>query len=315
MSKVLVTGSAGYLANILIPELMGLGHTVIGIDNLMYNHKQSNYGRGFEFHNVDVRDKQVVWPHLQKVDIVIPCAALVGMPVCNRLPKEATETNFEAIEQMVGIMSPNQRLIYLNSNSAYGKGGPIALTEDSPVRPLSLYAQTKMDGERVAMKHPQATTFRLATVFGVSSRMRLDLLVNDFTYKAFFEKRVCLYEPHFRRNYVHIKDVARILIASIERSDMHGQVYNLGCDEVNCTKKELALQIAKHLDFNIIMGTGHKKDPDGRDYIVSSAKLACMGFKARLDLDYGINELINLFSTMPKRGKERGYLVRGCKNA
>lgn len=320
MPKVLVSGSAGYIASVLIPELLSQGYTVHGIDNLFYGQQQTNFGTGFTFEQIDVRDTQHVKKNLDKFDVIFWLAALVG-PVCDKNQenaKNAIETNFESVEQLVKIASPNQRIILPTTNSFYGQSDVIC-TEESPIKPLSLYAQTKRDGEKAILKHPKATSMRLATVAGsTGGRMRLDLLVNDFVYKAYFDRKLMIHEGHRKRNYVCIKDVANIFVKLIDRPESYQQIYNLGCDSANCTKKELVLEIAKQLDFNILFpkSAGKHKDVDNRDYIVSSKKLEeQLGLKACLGLSYMISDLIQYYARMPRNSFERRHMIRGFRNA
>lgn len=316
--KVLVSGSAGYLAGSLIPHLLEAGHDVVAIDNLFYGQKPINwhqiYGANrYEFWNVDIRDHYEISKWTNNCDATIWLAALVGAPICNKHPELAYETNFSATIKMVDGLSMEHRLIFPVTNSQYGSGGEKPLTEDSPTAPLSLYAETKCKAEGEVLCHYGATAFRLATCMGVSPRMRLDLLVNDLTYKAYFDRKIDLFEGHFRRNYVNLKDVSRIFIESLERKDMNQQVFNLGCDAANCTKLELLNKIKKFIDFEIV--ESNKIDIDKRDYIVSSERLSNKGLRAEIGLEDTIENLISLYDALPKEKEDRENMIKSWRNA
>jgi nucleoside-diphosphate-sugar epimerase len=305
--NILVTGGAGYLGSILVPALLADGHKVTVLDNLMFGQSSLShvcYDDNFSFVRGDIRLEKTIVPLMQKADIIIPLAAYVGAPLCNKDPVGATTVNHDAILMMLKHLSPNQRLLMPTTNSAYGSGDENNFcTEDSPLRPISQYAIEKVEIEKAIMQHPNAISFRLATVFGMSPRMRIDLLVNDFTYRAVHDRFVVLFEPHFKRNYVHVRDVTRAFQHGIANFDsMKGQIYNVGLSDANVSKMELCQAIARHVPDFIFPEAAIGKDPDQRNYIVSNAKIEATGFKTAFSLDRGIAELVKGF-TMLKNTK------------
>ena len=299
--NIVVTGGAGYIGSTLVPELVQLGHEVTVIDNFMY--KQNSLAavcRYKNFHIVkgDIRVKETIQPYLKKADIVIPLAALVGAPLCNQDPITATTVNYDAIIMMLNLMSCEQKIYMPTTNSAYGSGDKNNFcTEESPLNPISHYAQEKVKGEKELMKHPNAVSLRLATVFGISPRMRTDLLVNDFTYRAVYDKYVLLFEGHFKRNYVHVRDVARAFLHMITNHDrVKGQIYNVGLSEANISKKELCEKIQQFIPDFVFVEATVGKDPDQRNYIVSNEKIEKTGFKPHTTIEEGIRELIKGFT-------------------
>jgi nucleoside-diphosphate-sugar epimerase len=299
--KVLVTGGSGYLGSILVNELLGEGYQVTVLDNFMY--KQNSlahvcYHPNFGVVRGDVRVKSIVAPLLKDADIIIPLAALVGAPLCSKDPVGATTTNHEAISLMLSSVSREQRILMPTTNSAYGTGDENNFcTEDSPLRPISQYAIEKVEVEKELMQHPGAISFRLATVFGMSPRMRIDLLVNDFTYRAVYDRFVVLFESHFKRNYIHIRDVARVFLHGIKNFEkMKGQIFNVGLSDANVSKKELCQIIQKYIPDFVALEAPVGKDPDQRNYIVSNAKIEGTGYKPMYSLDFGIQELIKGFT-------------------
>lgn len=295
--NILVTGGAGYLGSILVPELLAAGHNVTVLDSFMY--KQNSlahccYSPKFQVVRGDIRIESVIKPLLAKTDIVIPLAALVGAPICSRDPVGATTTNHDAILLMLKLLSPNQKVLMPTTNSAYGSGDENNFcSEESPLNPISQYAIDKVAIEKQLMQHSNAISFRLATVFGMSPRMRTDLLVNDFVYRAVMDRFVVLFESHFKRNYIHVRDVMRVFIHGINNFDaMKGQVYNVGLSEANVSKWELCQAIQKHVSDFVFLEAPVGKDPDQRNYIVSNAKIEATGFCPTHSLDYGIQELI-----------------------
>jgi nucleoside-diphosphate-sugar epimerase len=255
--QVLVTGGAGYLGSTLVPELLAAGHKVTVLDNFMYEQNSLAHvchHLDFEIVRGDVRLESTVLPLLKKADIVIPLAAYVGAPLCDRDPVGATTTNHDAIVTMLKHVSPHQRVLMPTTNSAYGTGDRNNhCTEESPLRPISRYAIEKVKVEKALMQHPAATSFRLATVFGMSPRMRIDLLVNDFTYRAVHDRFVVLFEAHFKRNYLHVRDVAGAFLHAIDHYEKtNGQVFNVGLSDANVSKKELCQAIQRHVpDFTL----------------------------------------------------------------
>ncbi len=295
--KVLVTGGAGYIGSIMVPELLSKGFQVTVVDNFMY--KQASLGHvmahpKFDLVNGDVRDENLMKKHFKNADIIIPLAALVGAPLCKRDPVGAETINLEAPLQMLKMVSPSQLLLMPTTNSAYGTSGLNDFCdENSELKPVSLYAQHKVEVEKVLMQRENSISFRLATVFGISPRMRLDLLVNDFVYRAYNDRFIVLFESHFRRNYVHVRDVVSAFQLGIENfSAMKNQIYNVGLSEANMTKMQLCEAIKKHVPQFTIMEATIGEDPDKRDYVVSTAKLEKMGWKAEHNLDRGILELL-----------------------
>lgn len=295
--NILVTGGAGYLGSTMVPDLLHAGHKVTVIDNFMFQQASLNHvchSPNFSIVKGDIRIESVMSPLLKKADIVIPLAALVGAPLCSLDPVGATTINHDAISLMIRLLSKQQIVLMPTTNSAYGTGDENNFcTEESPLRPISQYAIEKVGIEKELMHRENAISFRLATVFGMSPRMRIDLLVNDFTYRAVNDKFVVLFESYFKRNYIHVRDVSRAFQHAIVNFDkMKGQIYNVGLSEANVSKKELCQFIQKQLpDFKFI-DAPIGKDPDQRNYVVSNAKIEATGFKTSVTLDQGIAELI-----------------------
>jgi len=300
---ILVTGGAGYLGSTMVPDLLSAGHQVTVLDNFLYRQASLNHvchHPNFSVVKGDIRVEGAVVPLMKKADVVIPLAALVGAPMCTLDPVGATTVNHDAIAMMLRHLSKNQIVLMPTTNSAYGTGDRNNFcTEDSPLRPISQYAKEKVEIEKVLMQHPNAISFRLATVFGMSPRMRIDLLVNDFTYRAVHDRFVVLFEGSFKRNYVHVRDVSRAFqhaLANFEK--MKGQVYNVGLSEANVSKRELCERIQKQVPEFVIMEAPTGKDPDQRNYIVSNAKIEAAGFKTVFSLDAGIAELIKGYTML-----------------
>ena len=295
--KILVTGGAGYLGSILVPDLLAAGHEVTVLDNFMFRQGSLNHVCHHPKFNVvkgDIRVESTISPLLRKNDAVIPLAALVGAPLCNQDPVGATTTNREGILMMLKHLSRSQMVLMPTTNSAYGTGDEDNFcTEESPLRPISRYAIEKVEVEKHLMQHPNAISFRLATVFGMSPRMRIDLLVNDFTYRAVNDRFVVLFESSFKRNYIHVRDVSRVFqhgLANFER--MKGQIYNVGLSDANVSKRELCEIIARHVPGFVFLEAPVGKDPDQRNYIVSNAKIEATGYKPAHSLDAGVAELV-----------------------
>jgi nucleoside-diphosphate-sugar epimerase len=295
--NILITGGAGYLGSTLVPELLARGNQVTVIDNFMWDQNSLAHvchNPNFGVVRGDVRDKDTMLRLIKNADILIPLAAYVGAPLCAKDPVGATTTNHDAISMMLKYVSKHQRILMPTTNSAYGSGDEKNFcTEDSPLSPISLYAIEKVKVEKELMQHPNAISFRLATVFGMSPRMRIDLLVNDFAYRAVHDRFVVLFEAKFKRNYIHVRDVTRAFIHGIENHDkMNGQIYNVGISDANVSKKELCLAIQKQLPDFVFIEAPIGKDPDQRNYIVSNEKIEKTGYRPQVSLDDGIRELI-----------------------
>ena len=301
--KILVTGGAGYLGSILVPDLLAAGHEVTVLDNFMFRQGSLNhvcYHPKFSVVKGDIRLEETMVGLLRKADAVIPLAALVGAPLCSQDPVGATTTNREGILMMLKHLSRSQMVLMPTTNSAYGTGDKDNFcTEESPLRPISRYAIEKVEVEKHLMQHPSAISFRLATVFGMSPRMRIDLLVNDFTYRAVNDRFVVLFESSFKRNYIHVRDVSRVFqhgLASFER--MKGQIYNVGLSDANVSKRELCEIIARHVPGFVFLEAPVGKDPDQRNYIVSNAKIEATGYRPQVSLEAGIRELIKGYTIL-----------------
>ena len=298
--KILVTGGAGYLGSTMVPDLLAAGNKVTVVDNFMFKQTSLNhvcYDPNFDVVKGDIRVESTIAGLLKKADIIIPLAALVGAPICSQDPVGAQSTNHDAILMMMKHISKEQRVLMPTTNSAYGTGDEKNFcTEDSPLRPISKYAIDKVEIEKELMQHENAISFRLATVFGMSPRMRLDLLVNDFTYRAVYDKFVVLFEGHFKRNYVHVRDVSKAFIHGINNFEkMRGEIYNVGLSEANISKYELCQHIQKLVPSFVFMEAPLAKEPDQRNYVVSNRKIEATGFKTSVDLSVGLAELVKGF--------------------
>ena len=306
--NILVTGGAGYIGSVLVPILLKNNFNVTVLDNFLFKQKSLNQIKDRRLNIVegDVRDKSIIKDLVTKSEIIIPLAALVGAPLCDIKPKEAKEVNLDSMFLLKSILSNNQKVILPVSNSGYGigKSGEFC-TEESPLNPISLYGQTKVQSESIIMERENSISFRLATVFGMSPRMRIDLLVNYFVNKALTEKKIQIFEGHFKRNYVHIKDVANVFLFTINNFEkMKSNTFNFGLEDANFSKIELAEKIKKYLNNFEIQISEFGKDPDKRDYIVSNKKILSTGYKFVEDLDSGIKELIR---EIPNLSKNESY--------
>jgi nucleoside-diphosphate-sugar epimerase len=301
--KILITGGAGYIGSVLTPTLLALGHDVTVVDNFMFRQNSladcCHHG-AFQVVRGDCRDEALMKRLVAAADVIIPLAALVGAPLCDRDPMAARTTNFEAVAMLCQIVSNSQRIIMPVTNSGYGVGEQGKhCTEETPLRPISLYGVTKVQAEEEILQRENSISFRLATVFGVSSRMRIDLLVNDFVYRAFNDRAVVIFEGHFKRNFIHVRDVVRVFIHGLDNfAAMKGRSYNVGLDDANLSKLELCAVIKKHLPKFVFLEAPIGEDPDKRDYIVSNARIAAAGFKPEWNLDRGIQELIKGFTIL-----------------
>jgi nucleoside-diphosphate-sugar epimerase len=301
--RVLITGGAGYIGSVLVAELLRKGFAVTVIDDFSYG--QSSLLDCCHYESLvivrgDVRDRDLVLRHLRDADIVIPLACLVGAPLCAKRPDEARAINLDAVAMLIESGSANQMVLYPNTNSGYGIGQDgLHCTEKSPLRPVSLYGRLKVEAEERVIASGRAIAFRLATVFGISPRPRLDLLVNDFTYRAVTDRFIVLFESHYKRNYIHVRDVARAFLHGIENFErMKGQAYNVGLSDANLSKMELCLEIKKQVPDFHILESPVGQDPDKRNYIVSNEKIERTGFRPQVSLQQGIAELIKGYQVL-----------------
>ena len=307
MQKILVTGGAGYIGSILVPQLLNEGHKVTVIDNYMYKQNalaELIINKNFNLDVSDVRDFANIKKLLGKNDIIIPLAAIVGAPACSKNPVESTSINKDSILNLFKLVSKDQIVIMPTTNSAYGSGNEENYCdENSPLNPLSLYARDKVEVEKELLQLNNWISFRLATVFGLSPRMRLDLLVNNFVYRALVDKFIVLFEGHFKRNYIHVRDVSNAFNFAISNIDsMNKNIFNVGLSEANISKMELCQEIHKLLPDFVIKEEEFTKDPDQRNYIVSNKKIEKMGFVTSIDLYTGLKELvsgISIFKNFP----------------
>jgi nucleoside-diphosphate-sugar epimerase len=294
--KVLVTGGAGYIGSILVPELLKKGYEVIVIDNFMYDQiplLDCCYDDKLSIIRGDVRDKRLISEYLRDADFIIPLACLTGAPLCSQNQVGAQTINFDAIKMLLDLRSKNQKIIFPTTNSGYGIGQEeMHCNEETPLNPISLYGKLKVEIEKFILNAGNSITLRLATAFGMSPRMRFDLLVNDFTYRAVVDRAIVLFEAHFKRNYVHVRDIARAFIHCIEKFDkMKDEPYNVGLSDANLSKWELCEEIKEQVPNFYFVESEIGEDPDKRNYVVSNAKIEAMGFKTRFTLQAGIREL------------------------
>jgi nucleoside-diphosphate-sugar epimerase len=303
IKKILVTGAAGYIGSILVPHLLRQGHHVTALDNFMYGQTsliEECIDERLKIVRGDVRDKELMRKLIAGCDCVIPLACLVGAPACDMKPAEARAINLEAIKMLLELSSREQQFIMPTTNSGYGVGQAGAFcTEESPLNPVSLYGRLKVEAEKLILESGRGISLRMATTFGLSPRMRLDLLVNDFTYRAVTDRFVVLFEAHFKRNYIHVRDIARAFSHALDNfPTMKNNAFNIGLSNANLSKLELCREIQKQVPEFTFLEAKIGKDPDQRNYIVSNAKIEKTGFKPHVSLQQGIGELIKGFQVI-----------------
>jgi len=302
-TNILVTGGAGYLGSVLCENLLDSGYKVTVVDNLMYKQHSLFHlcsDPSFDFISGDVRDESLMGKLVKDADVLIPLAAVVGAPACNRDPWLAQTVNLDAIRLINRLRSFSQLVIYPTTNSGYGtKSSDIFCTEETPLEPITLYGQTKVQAEIELLNSPNTVSLRLATVFGISPRMRLDLLVNHFVYAAVTDGYLVVFEKDFKRNYIHVRDVSNCFIHCIQNAhQMVGKAYNVGLDNANLSKEELALKVKKYVPSFYLHFSEIGSDPDKRNYIVSNQRLREAGFEAQRSVDEGIRELLKGYRMM-----------------
>ncbi len=308
--KILITGGAGYLGSVITEKMLNAGHEVTVLDNLSFKQispLQFTSNPKYHFIYGDVRNENLLRHEVGTHDVIIPLAAIVGFPACKADPKLAWEVNYEQIKTILDTIGDEQIILYPNTNSGYGIGeGQTECTEQSPLNPISVYGESKCAAEKLLLECSQAICFRLATVFGTSTRMRTDLLVNEFVYKAMTDKYITVFEKHFKRNFIHIQDVANVFLWALNNYDtMKHNVYNVGLSDANLNKQELLEKIQQYIPDFAISYSDFYEDPDKRDYIVSNKKIEATGWKPQYSLDDGIKELMKTYQVLiPKMTSE-----------
>jgi nucleoside-diphosphate-sugar epimerase len=303
--KILITGAAGYIGSVLVPKLLALNHEVIALDNLMYgqsslldccHYKTLTFVRG------DTRDEALVTRLVREVDAILPLACLTGAPLCDKDPVAAKTVIVDGIKIILKAKSPQQKIVIPTTNSGYGIGEKHAYcTEESPLRPVSLYGRLKVDAEKAVLDAGGGISIRLATAFGVSPRMRLDLLVNDFVYRAVNDRFLVLFEAHAKRNYIHVRDICKAFVHCLEKFEaMKNQAYNVGLSDANLSKLELCEEIKKVVPSFYFTEAAIGEDPDKRDYIVSNAKIESTGYRPDVSLRDGLVELVKAYQIIKR---------------
>lgn len=305
--RLLVTGGAGYLGSVLVPVLLAEGHEVTVVDTFMYGQTSlldCCHQPGLLVIRGDARDRALMATHLKGADAIIPLACLTGAPLCDQDPVEAKSVNLDAIRMLLELRRPTQRIIFPTTNSGYGIGQDgIHCTEATPLRPVSTYARLKVEAEAAVLDGGHSVTLRLATAFGISPRMRLDLLVNDFVYRAVTDGFLVVFQGQFKRNYIHVRDIARAFVHTLAHFDaMQGEPYNVGLSDANLSKLELCEEIKKQVPGFYVVEAEIGEDPDKRNYIVSNEKIERTGFRPRVSLQDGISELIKGYQVVRRRG-------------
>lgn len=301
--KILITGGAGYIGSVLTPALLKEGYEVTVIDNFLYNQTSlldCCYHPSLKIVRGDARDRELIGKEMRFSDVILPLACLTGAPLCDKDPAAAQTTNYAAIKLIVSLRSQEQKIIFPTTNSGYGIGQEgIYCTEETPIKPVSLYGRLKAEAEKIVLDAENCITLRLATVFGISPRMRLDLLVNDFTYRAVTDRFIVLFEADFKRNYIHVRDVAKAFMYSISSFEsMKNEPYNVGLSDANLSKRELCAEIKRVIPDLQIIESKIGKDPDQRNYIVSNEKIEKAGFRPDYSLHAGIIELVKGFQVI-----------------
>lgn len=304
--KILLTGGAGYIGSVLTPMLLQAGYDVTVLDNFYFNQASlldCCANTNFHVIHADCRDEESMKRAIEGKDIIIPLAAIVGYPLCNQDKVAARTTNLESIELLLRLRSLEQKVLFPCTNSGYGIGKSDGFcTEDTPLNPISLYGSTKVAAEKAVLEAGNSLAFRFATVFGASPRMRLDLLVNDFVYRAVYDRTAVIFEGKFKRNYIHIRDAAGVFLWGIEHfEEMKGRTYNCGLSSANLSKLELCAKIKEHIPRFVYIEAPVGEDPDKRDYIVSNKRLEATGWSAKYTLDDGIEELKKVFSIIKNK--------------
>lgn len=303
--KILVTGAAGYIGSVLVPQLLKEGHEVIAVDNFMYNQTpllDCCYDKRLTISRSDVRDNGLISRYLKEADAVFPLACLTGAPICQKNPFEAKSIIVDAVKMILDLRSKNQIIIYPTTNSGYGIGQKgVFCTEETPLKPVSLYGKLKVEAEKSLLDSGNCVTLRLATAFGISPRMRLDLLVNDFTYRAVTDRFLVLFEAHAKRNYIHVRDVAKAFIHCLNNFErVKNEPYNVGLSDANLSKLELCEEIKKQVPDLYFTEAKIGEDPDKRDYIVSNEKIEKTGYKPDYSIQKGIAELIKGYQVIKR---------------